>query len=439
MQLLRVILILMVCLIPGLVQAQFRLDRIVFVDSGWAGTSVNTVVFRKNSIVSDSVVQYVSYYNKDAFLTIANRSLKKDSFRITLTEFKGNVYDAHNSISLSMDSNRLLKVAWDHHNTPLKFVSGLIKGVPRFGKMRSMTSLSESKVSYPEFYKLPGNRLLFLYRDGSSGNGNLVVKRYDGNKQQWSDLHFNLISGEGKRNAYWQACVDDKGTIHISWTWRETADVASNHDICYARSVDGGETWQRSDGTPYELPITQSTAEYVLKIPMNSELINQTSITTDDNNQPFIASYWRIGKESVPQYHVVYLEGSKWKDINAGFRVTAFSLSGMGTKRIPIARPQVLAWGQGKNRRVALVFRDEERGEKLSIATCLVSKPRKWTITDYTDENLGAWEPTYDTELWKRAKQLHLFVQHTEQGDGEKTVTIPPQPIRIFEFSLNKQ
>jgi hypothetical protein len=433
------IFISIVFLIPEWSHAQFRLNRIVFVDSGWAGTSVNTVVFRKNSIVSDSTAQYVSYYNKEAILAIGSRHLQRDSFHITLTEFKGNVNDAHNSISLSMDSNRLLKLAWDHHNSPLKFANGLIKGVPYFGKTNRLTGMSESKVSYPEFYKLPGNRLLFLYRDGSSGNGNLVVKRYDGYMHQWTDLHFNLISGEGKRNAYWQACVDYKGTFHISWTWRESADVVSNHDICYAKSTDGGETWQRSDGTKYQLPITESSAEYVIRIPTNSELINQTSMTADDNNQPIIASYWRATNETVPQYHVVYYDGFVWKDINGGFRKTAFSLSGMGTKLIPIARPQVLSWGKGKRKTVALVFRDVERGSKLSIASCLVSKPHKWIITDYTDENLGAWEPSYDIELWKRAKQLHLFVQHTEQGDGEKTVVISPQPIRIFELKLVKQ
>ena len=32
----------------------------------------------------------------------------------------------------------------------------------------------------------------------------------------------NLVSGEGKRNAYWQAVTDKKGTIHISWVWRES-------------------------------------------------------------------------------------------------------------------------------------------------------------------------------------------------------------------------
>ena len=43
--------------------------------------------------------------------------------------------------------------------------------------------------------------------------------------------------------------------------------VETNHDLCYARSLDGGKTWQRSDGTAYQLPITAATAEIAWKIP----------------------------------------------------------------------------------------------------------------------------------------------------------------------------
>lgn len=91
----------------------------------------------------------------------------------------------------------------------------------------------------------------------------------------------NLIDGQNKRNAYWQTCIDEKGTIHVSWVWRETPDVSSNHDMCYACSKDGGITWQKSTGEKYTLPITAATAEYAVRIPQKSELINQTSMATE--------------------------------------------------------------------------------------------------------------------------------------------------------------
>jgi hypothetical protein len=53
-------------------------------------------------------------------------------------------------------------------------------------------------VSYPEFYRMPNGNLLFFYRNGASGKGNLVVKSYDISTSKWSMLHENLIDGEGK-------------------------------------------------------------------------------------------------------------------------------------------------------------------------------------------------------------------------------------------------
>src|SRR5437773_855659 len=138
------------------------------------------------------------------------------------------------------------------------------------------------------------------HRDASSGNGNLVVNHHDTKAKTWSQMYANLISGEHARNAYWQACVDGRGSIHISWVWRESGDVATNHDLCYARSDDGGKIWKKSDGSDYALPITASTAEIALGIPQKHELINQTSMCTDDEGHPMIATYFRPEGQPVP-------------------------------------------------------------------------------------------------------------------------------------------
>ena len=64
---------------------------------------------------------------------------------------------------------------------------------------------------------------------------------------KWERIQDVLIDGEGNRNAYWQMHVDENGIIHISWVWRETWMVETNHDLCYAQSADGGHTWRKSD------------------------------------------------------------------------------------------------------------------------------------------------------------------------------------------------
>ena len=56
-----------------------------------------------------------------------------------------------------------------------------------------------------------------------------------------------------------------------------------------------------------------------------------------------------------------------------------------------------------------------------------------WTLSDLTDFPVDAWEPSHDTELWKSQKRLHIFVQHTKQGDGERTVAFEAQPVYVLE------
>ena len=110
-------------------------------------------------------------------------------------------------------------------------------------------------------------------------------------------------------------------------------------------------------------------------------------------------------------------------------RTTPFSLKGGGTKMIPMARPRIVVDGG----EIFYVFRDEERGSKVSLAHATDVANSKWSISDLTDFTVGAWEPSHDTELWKSRKRLHLFVQHAKQGDGERVVEFAPQSVYVLE------
>lgn len=404
--------------------------RIIPVARGWAKTSVNAVIFRKNSVTSFRGKQYVAFYDENSKVVVAKRNLGAKNWEIKETQFSGNTKDAHNSISLAIDDRGFLHLAWDHHNSPLQYSRSLKPESLEFPDILPMISENETKVTYPEFYNLQGGNLLFLYRDGSSGNGNLVLNFYDAKTQKWSRVQNNLIDGEGKRNAYPQMTVDGKGTIHLSWVWRETPDVATNHDLAYAKSLDNGKTWQKSSGEKYTLPITAKTAEYVWRIPQNSELINQTSMTADERGNPFIATYWRSENSLIPQYQLVYFDGKMWKNSQISDRKTAFSLSGAGTKKIPISRPQIVA----RKDKVFVIFRDSERNNRVSAAICDDIEKGVWKITDLSQTEVGMWEPTFDQNLWNRKKELHLFIQKVGQGDSEKAENLSPQMISILEW-----
>lgn len=401
---------------------------------GWARNNVNGAVFRKNSVVTQARDQYTAYYDSLGYVTLAKRRLPAGPWQVQRTPYQGNVRDAHNIISLMVDGAGYLHLSFDHHGNPLHYCRSRQPGSLDLTELLPMTGQQEKNVTYPEFHRFPTGDLLFLYRDGSSGNGNLVLNHYSLKTRQWTRLHSALIDGEGQRNAYWQACIDARGTIHVSWVWRESPDVASNHDMAYARSRDGGQTWQKSTGETYQLPITEATAEYACRIPQRSELINQTSIAADAVGQPYIATYWRPAGTQVPQYQLIYLAGRQWKTVQVGQRTTPFSLSGVGTKKIPMARPQVVVGEQRGRRTVCVLFRDAERQDRVSVAQCPDLTQNQWTVTDLTTTSVGNWEPSYDTERWKSEGVLNLFVQRTGQGDGETLEKLPPQPVYILEW-----
>lgn len=406
--------------------------RLVPVASGWSSTSVNTAVFRTNSIVTHGDTQYISFYDPEGYVTLGKRNLGDDRWQTERTQYKGNVKDGHNVISIGVDGDGYLHVAFDHHGHPLRYARSVGPGCLSLGNLQPMTGIDEGKVTYPEFYSLPGGDLLFVYRSGASGRGNMAINRYDVAAKKWTRVQDSLIDGEEQRSPYWQMYVDANGVIHVSWVWRETWLVETNHDMCYARSDDGGKTWLRSDGSLYSLPITAANAEYALRIPQNSELINQTSMTADAESHPYIVSYWRAQDSDVPQYRLIWHDGKDWHQQQISERREPFSLSGGGTKMIPISRPRIVADGG----RTAVVYRDRERGGFVTLATTTDTASGCWSHTDLTDFDVDAWEPSIDQELWKQRRQLHIFVQRTSQGDGEKVVATEPTPVCVLEAAF---
>jgi hypothetical protein len=411
--------------------------RLVPIAKGWAKNQINAVIFRRNSITTHGNIQVVAFYDADSRLVLARRLLATRQWQIHRTEYQGKVEDAHKAISIAIDGAGFLHLAWNHHVSRLQYCRSVRPNSLELTAALPMVGDKEERVTYPEFYNLADGNLLFLYRDGASGNGNLILNHYDAKAKKWSRLKDRLIDGEGERNAYWQMATDAKGQIHLSWVWRETPDVATNHDLCYAKSTDGGKSWQKSSGETYQLPITAKSAEYVWRIGQDSELINQTSMCADARGRPYIATYWRPQGSAVPQYHLVYQDGARWRASQVSNRQTPFTLSGGGTRRIPISRPQILIRSQGKRTAGFMIFRDSERGNRVSVARCADLKRGKWVIEDLTEDSAGFWEPTLDQELWKRRRQIHLLHQQVGQGDAEGLEEIPPQMVSVLEWQPN--
>jgi hypothetical protein len=392
---------------------------------GWAKTSINTVIFRHGPLATFDTTQYAAYYDGDGNVILAKRTLGSDKWDIRKTQYHGNATDAHNTISIGIDGNGILHIAWDHHNNDLNYAQTKAPGSLELTDRLPTDGNREHSVTYPEFYSLANGDLLLAYRVGSSGNGDVILKRFDAKTKAWSTLQSNLISGKSTKgytqNAYTEMNVDAQGTIHVGWVWRRTPNVETNHDICYARSTDGGATWTDSTGKTLTLPITDATCEVAVAIPEKSDLINQTTLAADDAGHPYIATYFKKPGESVAQLQVVYNDGSGWKTSQVGERKTPLNLGGGGTKAIPLSRPLVLV-DKGPTPRVHVVFRDVDRGSKVSIGTAANLQPGPWEFRDLTTDSYGYWEPTYDAPLWRRDGLLDLFLQNVDQKEGSDNV-----------------
>jgi rhamnogalacturonyl hydrolase YesR len=411
--------------------------RIHAIGPGFAGSSINVVANRRNALFTHGRDQFAAYYDARGYVVLAQRKVGTSRWTIRRTSYQGNVADAHNSISLIVDGAGYLHVAWDHHGGPLNYARSLKPVSLDLGAKQSMTGQDESRVTYPEFYLLPEGDLLSLYRDGESGNGKVILNRYRTRDQKWERVQTNLLDGQGTRSAYWGAAVDRRGGLHLAWTWRERPDVASNHDLAYAFSPDGGVTWRTITGETRSAPFTSPNSDYAARIPQRSNLMNAPAVAVDRNARPYITTYWSENQGDPPQFRIVRHDGSAWRIETATKFTNAFTLSGGGTKRTPISRAALFAQGGNQDPAMHLIYRDDAHGGRVVLLSTPKLGSGEWRERELTTDSLGAWEPVFDPVQWDRLAQFHLLVQNVTQTDGNdaQAPKVQPTPVGVLIVS----
>jgi hypothetical protein len=408
---------------------------LVPIDGAFAANSMNHVAFRQNALKTVGNQQFAAYYDDNGLVTVARRALGSTQwsiFNTAYTDNNSNLIDDHNVITFGVDGDGYMHLSWGMHNNNLRYIRSTapVTGAAAiaFGSEIPMVNpAQEGLVTYPQFYDLPGGDLLFMYRTGGSGNGDQQVNRYNNTTNSWVPLHRPLFDGEvsgdglSSKNMYANTLAfDSQGAMHLSWTLRDTPDFQTNQNLYYAKSTDNGATWRRTDGSLYTLPMSEGISEIAVAIPQQSSLINQTSMTTDANDLPVIASWWAPGAQQgnhTRQYMLSYFDGADWQTSQITNRPNE-SKQGGSTVR-DLARPIVVV---DDDNRVVVAMRYDQRGDVVTIAH---SEDRQnWNFVDLTTEALGDWEPNYDAELWSREQKLHLLYQPVGLGQQNSTISV---------------
>jgi len=403
---------------------------------GYATTGINVPIFRRSSLVTFGDLQYAAYYDADARMVLARRTLGAENWETRITERTGDAQDVHNVICLGVDGEGTLHVSWDHHSHPLRYCRSIAPGSLELGDPTPMIPGNEAAVTYPQFYPLPGGDLLFQCRNVIEGSCDIFFRRWDVSARQWRALSGPVLSGEVARGPYWQTATDPQtGAIHLSWCWAELdgrPGYEPNHDVCYAMSPDGGLTWQRSDGAVYELPITLANAEVAVAVAEETNLGNMTSMTLDSRGRPFIAQHWRPEGETAEQLFLIFHDGAEWQARQVGQR-DGPPLDLIVEGGFVLSRPLLVL---DSSDRACMVFRDNSRSPGAMLATSRDEDYREWDTQELTGEDLGEWEPTCDWELWRRDNVLHLLLQrcHRHCPLTYPAPEVPPEPVRVLEW-----
>ncbi|MCP5518601.1 MAG: BNR-4 repeat-containing protein [Verrucomicrobiales bacterium] len=322
--------------------------RTVEVAEGLASHPVNG----GRCLISDGACQYLAFYAADHQATVAKRRLDSDAWEFaTLPERVG--WDTHNRLVLFQDRDGYLHLTGNMHGAPLRYYRTTNpRDIQSFEAVHRWSGQLEDRVTYPSVIQSRDGSTHMMYRDGGSGDGQRVLVHYDEATRSWNGTGRAFISGRDRRptcNAYpFGGIVEDAtGSWHIAWCWRETPDVETNFDVCYARSRDQGATWERSNGEALALPIRPETAQVVDPIPQRRGLMNGGALVVSEQGIPFIG-YTRFDADGRNQLFVATPVAGRWTVIQISDWTVRFWFEGRGTipEYPPIPRLSLISGDQ---------------------------------------------------------------------------------------------
>jgi len=365
----------------------------------------NGQVFIQDNLWSAGAYQYAVWVGTDGTPYAGRRRRGGQEWKIVnLAKLRGNplaaptVNDTHNVYAIAVDAGGGVNVAGNMHLSPLRYVRAPPGRLDHWAT--GPAPARERSVTYPAFTALPDGTLLFWRREGMAGEGAVVLDALDPGASRWRSLGVVLDGRPSGESPYLNHIAVDprSGVIHLMFEWRSGPTVESTNDVGYARSADGGRTWETSDGTPYRLPITHASAETVIDTePSGSGLENQGGLTVDARGRPHGLLVFDLPGEGQVLEHV-WLDHGTWHHED----LTDLNLDG---------RSQLAGTPDGR------VWLLGVRGDEVEAID--VTPGRERAPTQEVARVPVGWETSYDDQALARYGRVEMLIP---EGDRPHVV-----------------
>lgn len=184
--------------------------------------------------------------------------------------------DGHNYtvFGISGEGDGIIHIVGNSHSAPMHYMRSVNPyDITDWTGPLAMVGSNETQATYPMFHRLTTGELLFVYRSGSSGDGDHRIRRWTSGA--WTDLGQIIdgttgFTGGDTASAYPASiCFDADDNMHVLFDWRARHEAAGqpsfgdqNHGWYYfkvlAADLRAGGTITnvyRSDGTAITLPV----------------------------------------------------------------------------------------------------------------------------------------------------------------------------------------
>lgn len=289
---------------------ELKITEDILIDSVWVA---NKVSFALQTVGNK---QFAAYYDKNRMMTVASREIGSSNWQKTTLPNELH-WDSHNYVAMAVDKQGYIHVSGNMHVNPLVyFRSEKPFDISSMLELNKMTGINEEDVTYPKFFYNNEGDLLYSYRSGSCGNGNILVKRFLPETMEWElylkEALFEGIEPNDDRAAYHQFVKDSEGNFHFLWIWRWTPMVETSHQICYATTPDL-INWKNAAGEEISLPHRPDDEKLIVDpTPTKGGMSNaRYRIILTPDEKP-LAGYVKYDEEGLTQFYLAHFKNGNW-------------------------------------------------------------------------------------------------------------------------------